>query len=335
MADRKLRVGVIGLGFMGELHARVHHELAMVDLVALADIDGVRGAPIAERLGAEFTTDTAELLAREDIDAVSICTPDRLHLEPARAAAQAGKAILLEKPMAHEAGAAEEIARAVETAGTRLMVAHILRFDPRYAQLHGAADPDRLGEPIHLRAKRNTSRALARRLGAGSSILHYLGVHDIDMMQWVGRTRITRVYAQKVEKLGNGNEDALYAVLNFENGAIGVLDYSWAWPNALPCRDYAAFEVVGTTGGAIIDGRDQGLYLISEKTYVQPDIHLWPRVHGAIVGDLRDELQHFAEAVLSGAPFAQPYREALQAIRVLDALFESVATARPVDVVLP
>ena len=335
MADQKLRVGVIGLGFMGELHARVHHELSIVELVAVADIDGTRGALIAERRGAEFTTDYGELLSRGDIDAVSICTPDRLHLEPARAAAQAGKAILLEKPMAHDAGAAEEIARAVETAGTRLMVGHILRFDPRYAQLHGAADADRLGEPIHLRAKRNTSRALAQRLGADSSILYYLGVHDIDMMQWVGRTRITRVYAQKVEKLRNGNEDALYAVLNFENGAIGVLDYSWAWPTALPPRDYAGFEVVGTRNSAILDGRDQGLHVISDQTYVQPDVHLWPQVHGRIVGDLRDEILHFADAVLSGAPFVQTYDEALQAIRVLDALFESVATARPVNVVLP
>ena len=66
-----------------------------------------------------------------------------------------------------------------------------------------------------------------------------------------------------------------------------------------------------------------------------PTHNLWPEVHGRIPGDLRDQLAHFADAVLSGAPFAQPYHEALQAIRVLDALFESLATARPADVVLP
>ena len=93
------------------------------------------------------------------------------------------------------------------------MVVHILRFDPRYVQVHEAADPARLGEPIHIRAKRNGIRSTARRLGAASSILFYMGVHDVDAMQWIGRSRIARVYARKREVLGTGNEDARYAGL--------------------------------------------------------------------------------------------------------------------------
>ena len=73
-----------------------------------------------------------------------------------------------------------------------------------------------------------------------------MGVHDVDAMQWIGRSKITRAYAQKQEMLGNGNEDALYAVLNFENGAIGSLDYSWAWPDGLMNGFRSAFEIVGT-----------------------------------------------------------------------------------------
>ena len=164
---------------------------------------------------------------------MSICLPDRLHEEAAVAAAEAGKAILLEKPLAHDAAAARRIVAAVERAGVRLMVGHILRFDPRYVQVFHAAAPERLGAPIHLRAKRNGIRSTAARLGAASSILFYMGVHDVDAMQWIARSRIARVYAQKVERLGTGNEDALYAVVNFENGAIGSIDYSWAWPDGL------------------------------------------------------------------------------------------------------
>ena len=104
------------------------------------------------------------------------------------------------------------------------MVAQVLRVDTPDVQLRAVADPEQLGEPIHLRAKRNSVRSLAQRLGANSSILYYLGVHDIDMLQWVARSPITRVYARKVQKLSNGNEDALYAVLEFANGAIGNLD---------------------------------------------------------------------------------------------------------------
>src|SRR5581483_9330234 len=176
--------------------------------------------------GARFHADYAELLARDDVQAVSICLPDREHTEAAIAAARAGKAILLEKPFAHDAPHARRIADAVFASGVRLMVGHILRFDPRYVQLHAAARPQRLGTPIHLRAKRNSIRSVAGRLGTATSILFYMGVHDVDAMQWVARSPICRVYAQKVERLATGNEDALYAVVNFENGAIGNLDYS-------------------------------------------------------------------------------------------------------------
>jgi predicted dehydrogenase len=327
-----LRMGVIGVGFMGANHAKVWSQLPNTTLAAIADLDEQIGKPLADQLGAAYHKDMADLLARDDIDAVSIVTPDRHHVEPASAAAKAGKHILLEKPMAHDTAAAAAIVKAVEEAGIRLMIAHVLRFDPRYVQLHAAADPDRLGEAIHLRAKRNTVRGLASRLGANSSILFYLGVHDVDMMQWVARSPITRVYAQKVQKLSNGNEDALYAVVNFENGAIGTLDYSWAWPDGLPSGYHAAFEVIGTGNAALLDVRDQGFQTISAEGPTAADTHLWPEINGKITGDLRDELLHFAEAIQSGDPFVQDYREALSAIQVLDALFASIDQGQPVDV---
>lgn len=332
MTKAPLRMGVIGLGFMGALHARLWHELPHTELVAVADIDPATGEPLAKQLGCAYHEDPADLVARADIDAVSIVTPDRLHVAPAVAAAAAKKHILLEKPMAHDAAAAAEIAAAVELHKVRLMVAHVLRFDPRYVQLRAAADPEKLGDPIHLRAKRNSVRSLAQRLGANSSILYYLGVHDIDMMQWVARSPISRVYAQKAQKLSNGNEDALYAVLNFESGAIGTLDYSWAWPDGLPSGYYVHFEVVGTKAASFLDIRDQGFHTITMDGSSAGDTHLWPEINGKIVGDLRDELMDFASAILDDRPFVQDWREALDAIRVIDALFASIEKGAPVEV---
>ncbi len=335
MTKDRLRTGVIGLGFFGGRHARIHAELPNTRLVAVSDIDAALGGDIARRLGADFHADYHALLARDDIDAVSICTPDRCHVEPAVAAAAAGKAVLLEKPMAHSAREAERIARAVEEAGVRLMVGHILRFDPRYVQLYAAADPATLGDPVHLRAKRNAIREVAQRLGAESSILFYMGVHDVDAMQWICRSPITRVYAQKAEKVATGNENALYAVVNFANGAIGMLDYSWSWPNGLPAGYWAAFEVVGTGSAAWLDVRDQGFQVVTDDGPRGADTHLWPEVNDRIVGDLRDEILHFADAVLNGRSFVQPWGEALQAVRVLDALRESAESGAPVDVATP
>jgi predicted dehydrogenase len=327
-----LKVGVIGLGYFGERHARIYEALPNAQLVAVCDQDSARALEIGARLRAEPLTSAADLLARADIDAVSICVPDKHHTDVAILAAQAGKAILLEKPLAHDAVHAKRIVDAVEHAGVRLMVGHILRFDPRYVQVHAAAAPELLGQPLHLLAKRNGIRAVAERLGAASSILFYMGVHDVDAMQWIARSRIARVYAQKIATRGTGNEDALYAVINFENGAIGLLDYSWAWPNGLMNGYRAALEVVGTRSAAYLDVADQGFYRVEEEGTSGGDTHLWPEINGRIVGDLADELAHFVSAALSGAPFVQHHSEAFDAIPVLDALALSATSGMPVNV---
>lgn len=328
----KLKVGVIGLGYFGGRHARVYAEHPAATLVAVCDSDAERRTEIAGAFGAKAYASFDELLADPEVTAVSICLPDRMHEAAALAAAAAGKTILLEKPFAHNAEVAGRILEAVERHGVRLMIGHILRFDTRYVQVYEAAAPERLGQPIHVRAKRNGIRSTARRLGSASSILFYMGVHDVDAMQWITRSRIARVYAQKREVLGTGNEDVLYAVLNFENGAIGSLDYSWAWPDGLMNTFRSAFEIVGTERAAALDVTDQGLYFIDDAGTSGGDTHLWPEINGRIAGGLADEIAHFITATLAGTPYRQHYREAFDAIPVLDALFESARTGVPVDV---
>ena len=132
--------------------------------------------------------------------------------------------------------------------------------------------------------------------------------------------------------LGTGNEDALYAVVNFENGAIGSIDYSWAWPDGLMNGYRAALEIVGTRSAAYLDCTDQGFYTVGDEGMAGGDTHLWPEINGRIVGDLADEIAHFVEATLTGRPYVQHHREAFDAIPVLDALAESARTGMPVQV---
>jgi predicted dehydrogenase len=328
----QLRVGVIGLGYFGERHARIYEAIPNARLVAVCDRDEERASALGKRLGAASVGDYRALLARNDIDAVSICLPDRLHTEAAIASAAAGKAILLEKPFAHDLANARQIAAAVAAAGVRLMIGHILRFDPRYVRVHAASAPEVLGMPLTVRAKRNGIRATAKRLGGATSILFYMGVHDVDAMQWVARSRIASVYAQKIERLGHGNEDALYAVVSFENGAIGLIDYNWAWPDGLMNGYRSALEIVGTKSAAYLDCADQGFYQVDDDRTTGGDTHLWPEINGRIVGDLADEIAHFVDAVLYNKPFVQDWREALDAVPVLDALARSSVTGLPVTV---
>src|SRR5438046_1897211 len=94
-----VRVGVIGVGVFGSLHARVYAESETAELVAVADVDAGRAAEVAARHGCEWHADYQELLARPDVDAVSVCTTDRLHSEPVIAATRAGKHVMVEKPL--------------------------------------------------------------------------------------------------------------------------------------------------------------------------------------------------------------------------------------------
>ncbi len=331
-SNRQLRVGVAGLGFFGARHARLYAGHPAANLVAVCDIAAEARSRVAAETGAVAVENLDDMLNDHQLDAVSVCLPDRLHEHAAIAVARAGKALLLEKPLAHDAATATRIVEAVEAAGTRLMIGHILRFDPRYVSVFDAADPAKIGDVVHLRAERSGIRATAARLGADSSILFYMGVHDVDAMQWIARSLIGRVYAQKREILGNGNEDSLFAVVNFDNGAIGAISYSWAWPDAFMNGYRATLEVVGTRAAAFMDCSDQGFYAVTGDSIGGGDTHLWPEINGRIVGDLADEIDHFVQATLSGAPYVQPYRDALDAIPVLDALARSAATGMPADV---
>lgn len=327
-----LRVGVIGLGFFGLRHARIYAHHLSADLVGVCDSNPERASEASRATGAVAVPDYRALLGLPGLQAVSICLPDRLHEEAAIAAAEAGVSILLEKPLAHDASAARRIMQAAEHNKVRLMVGHILRFDPRYVQTYQAAAPERLGDVIHVRAKRNGVRSTAKRLGEGTSILFYMGVHDVDAMQWIARSRICRVYAQKRAVLGHGNEDALYAVVNFDSGAIGSIDYSWAWPDGLMNGFRSSLEVVGTRSATYLDCTDQGFFVVGNDGTSGGDTHLWPEINGRIMGDLAAELDHFIEATLSGRPYVQHVGEAFDAIPVLDALAASAERGLPVDV---
>src|SRR4051794_2067354 len=116
-----LRVGVIGLGWFGTRHARVYHQLPNAEIIGVCDANPDRLREVSDLVGAKGFSDFHALLDMSGLDAVSICLPDREHEAAAVAAAAAGKAVLLEKPLAHDAATACRIVEAAERNGTRLM----------------------------------------------------------------------------------------------------------------------------------------------------------------------------------------------------------------------
>ena len=331
---KKLKVGVIGLGFIGGLHARIWAESDIAELAAVADVNGAAVSAAADQYGCKGYTDYSEMLCDGDIDAVDICVPENFHVAPAVAAAAAKKAILLEKPIAKTAAEAEEIKKAAADNGVRLMIAHILKFDPRYVQLNEAIKSGRLGEISTLALKRTNSQGTPKRLKGKVSFFYYMGIHDIEwMLDYNSGAKPVRVYCQASSVALKGlDTDAAFLTVTFDNGSVGTLELNWAFPENGICGFMTAVEAVGTRAAAMLNVDNQGLLIADEASVELPDALHWPVYNGQLQGDLKEELNHFARATLSGEPYLVDTDNAIAAVRIVEAAMESIRTGMPVRV---
>ncbi len=330
----KLRFGVIGLGLIGSLHARILFEAPHAELAAVTDVNSATAKEFGERYSCNYYTDFHKMCDEEALDAVCICTPDQFHLENADYAARKGLHLLIEKPIAMTETEAREIVRAADTAGVRMMVAQLLHFDPRYAKLKEAVRDGKIGDIIHMFFKRTNPRTNGRRLGGKVSIFYFIGIHDIEMMCWCAQSKPTRAYCQKVSKVNAdiGCEDTIMAIVNFENGAVGTVELCWALPenSALGINTYA--EVVGLDGAGYVSVMDQGVSVITKDNVYYPDTLNWPEYNGNILGNLKEEIHHFISATQNGQPYLVDTENAITGIKVIEACFKSIETGLPVDI---
>ena len=329
----KLKIAVIGAGFIGELHARILHECPQADLRAIVDVNEETAKKVSERYGCRAYADMEEMLKTEDIDAVSICTPEDFHLEPVRLAAAFKKHILLEKPIAKMYQEAVEIKRLAEEGGVRLMVGHLLHFDPRYATLENSVHAGEVGEIVSMFFRRVNWKRTVRRLKGKVSFLYYMSVHDIEfMLSCNSGTTPVKVYAQGVSRINKevGQQDAAFLTVTFANGSIACIEVMWAMPENTAAVLQTGAEILGTKGTGFLDGRDQGLKIITDESSRCPDILHWPEYNGRMQGDLKEEVCAFVQATLSGEPYLVHTEYAIEAIRIIQAAFQSMETGNPV-----
>jgi len=331
MQDR-LRCGVIGVGVFGSLHARVYAESRHAELVAVADAVPERAAEVAEPFGAEALSGFEELVSRDDIDIVSVCTPDDLHTAPIVAAARAGKHVLTEKPLATELEGCDAILDAVAEAKVKLMVGHILRFDPRYYQARAAIQAGEIGEVVHFFARRNNKITSADRLGRRSTPLFFLGIHDIDFLRWCAGAKAERVFAEQTSKrlVDLPCEDSTLALIRFANGAIASLETTWILPESFPSMLDARFEAVGTKGTVNVDVFKQGLSIHRETGVEHPHTVYAPELDGKLVGALRDEIEHFMDCVVTDREPLVTGQDGRAAVEIALAIAESAGSGMPV-----
>ena len=323
---------------MGAMHARVLRDLPISELVAVCDIDSERLREVAAELGVPAFRDYRELLGLAEVEAVSICLPDDMHRAPAEAAASAGKHVFLEKPLATTVEDGEAIVTACRTQGVTLMVAHLLRFDARYAELKRAIAQGRLGEISHIMAHRNSPWTEGpARYKAGTSLTLHVAVHDLDLINWYLEDVPVKVYARSVRKklAPQRMDDLVSAIVEFEGGALATLQYSWALPPTSVTALDARLEVIGTDGMAIVGNyHGQAVFIASDKDYAAPDVHHGPILEGRVVGDLREELMAFLRCLQSGQSVPVSGEVALLAVREARAIEASIESGRPVEIVV-
>ena len=247
MSQTPIRFGIIGVGFIGRAHARCCQDIDGIHLMAVADLDKARSQAAAKDFGVEGYEDYKQLLARQDIDAVVVCLPDHLHVKPCLAAAQAGKHVLLEKPLASTLADADQILKAAEAHKCRLMVAHSLRFNLQYAAFRERVRRGDVGLPVHGWVRRNARIIDGRRFQGKTSVILFLAIHDIDFLRWCVGSEVVRVFAMSNRQVLKdvGVDDSVLSVLKFANGFVASMEHSWINPEKFPAVVDAKAEIVG------------------------------------------------------------------------------------------
>ncbi|GAB4527145.1 MAG: hypothetical protein Kow0063_02160 [Anaerolineae bacterium] len=184
-----LRVGVLGAGFMGTTHARAFAKLADVQVAGVFSRSADKAAALASEVGAQPFTDAMALVVDPSVDAISVTLPTHLHKEFTIAALEAGKPVLLEKPMGLSVAECDAMIEAAGRSGQILMLAHVLRFWPEYVALVDFVRSGQLGQPISATASRLSSRPawgdwFANPDWTGGAVLD-LHIHDLDTLNWL------------------------------------------------------------------------------------------------------------------------------------------------------
>ncbi len=255
---REIGVGIIGSGFVAEIHAEALRRVPAARVVGVASPTEGRAAAFAAKHGLpHHYTDYRALLDLPDVDVVTLCLPNDLHCAATEAAAAAGKHVICEKPLCTNLEEADRMIAACAAAGVKLMYAEELCFTPKYVRAKELADEGALGEIYLVKQSEKHDGPHApwfwdvRRSGGGVAL--DMGCHAIEFFRWIlGKRPITSVYAQMgthVHRDRTEGDDNALLLLEFEGGAVGLAEESWTRPGGMDDRA----EVYGSKGQTYAD----------------------------------------------------------------------------------
>ncbi|MGM0847330.1 MAG: Gfo/Idh/MocA family protein [Bacillota bacterium] len=239
----KIKIAVIGCGSIAQhRHLPEYANSERVEITAVCDIVKERAEKIAEKYGARAYTEYEELLANEEVDAVSVCTPNYLHAPISVAALKAGKHVLCEKPMATSTAEAEEMIGAAEAAGKKLMIAHNQRFVPSHEKAKKLIENGEIGKIYSFRSAfghggpegwsaDGKDSWFFKKDEAFIGAMGDLGVHKTDLLRYILGEEFSEVgsFIETSSKEKADVDDTAVCVLKTESGVIGTLAASWSY----------------------------------------------------------------------------------------------------------
>ena len=311
-----MRVGVIGVGAMGQNHARVYSEIA--ELVAVADPDEKAGGLVMNRFSTGYYSSYRELLT-EDLDAVSVCVPTQHHLSVAREVIAAGVNLLVEKPLAASVPDAQEIVDLAHDAKVVLGVGHVERHNPAIGVVKRQMIAGQYGDLITISSRRVSSfPPRVRDVG----VVMDLGVHDIDVMRHLVGSPVDTVYALSGQRVNERFEDHANILLRFANGVNGFVEVNWLTPMKVRRLDLTCLksfvEVDYTEQSITVSSSTLGA-LDPFNLYQVPLEHHTQKIHVRKEEPLRRELEDFLAAVREKRPPLVTGQDAVETLKVAEA----------------
>jgi predicted dehydrogenase len=319
-----MRIAIVGAGGMGNVHARHHRNIPGVE-PAVFDVDPERARTLAERWRIDVRDSFEDVLAWAD--AVDLCVPTPLHLELGLSVIAAGKALLVEKPIAGTLQDGAKLVNAAANAGVLLMPGHVARFFPEFSTANRLVREGGVGNPAAARTRRGGGMPKGAGLwfadhSKSGGVLLDLAIHDFDWLRWT-LGEVESVFSRsRSARTGEGPDYAL-TMLKFASGALAHVESTWMDPSGFR----VSFEVCGSEGMIEYDSRN----VPTLRTSVDGS----PTVTEAPLDSADDpyyrQLSGFADAVREGREPPVTGYDGLMALALSEAATESAKSGKPVS----
>lgn len=335
----KLRVAVVGAGIYGINHINAYKWNPNAKLVAVCDLNESLRKKMEEQFQVKTYEQVKDMLEQEEIDAVSIATPDCYHAAPALEAIRHGKDVLIEKPLATTLEDAREIIAEAKKANVRVAVDYHKRWDPASIQLKNELAKPTAGKPLRGYMSMDDIIDVPTKWfnwADKSSPVHFLGTHCYDLIRWYMGCEVTEVYAvgtkEYLKSQGVDTYDTIQAFLTFENGCHWTVENSWVLPAGFAKNNDGRTQILTTNTLLRVDSQNRGVEIYDSSKCRTPNYCFMQMFEGRPVGFGYDPINDFVRCIQYDLPFVADAKDGLEAEIIAEAVHKSVETANVVKI---